>query len=176
MSEIENNKPITIEVFNKLEKDDGITYELVDGVILMSPRPNYRHQEIMSNLNLEIGNYLKGKPCKSFTEVELELEKEVIIPDISVICGLISTDFQRYNKAPTIVIEILSPISRYVDTFTKLYKYEIIGVREYWIVNPKKEMITIYNFENKTNIEYSKSEILKSIVFNDLEIDLSDIF
>jgi Uma2 family endonuclease len=169
-------KKFSLAEFSNLETKDENRYELIDGIVLMSPRPNIKHQEIMGNLHYELRNFLKGKPCKVFTEIELQFENNVLIPDISVICGLENTDIQRYKKAPEIVIEILSKSSRYTDTFTKLYKYELLGVKEYWIANPDTEIITIYNFENKTNNEYSKSNKLISQVFNQLEINLSDIF
>ena len=167
---------ISLEDFNKLKTKDENNYELIDEIVLMSPRPSIKHQDIMSNLHFELKAFLKGKPCKVFTEIELEFEDNVLIPDISVICGLENINIQRYKKAPEIVVEILSPSSRYIDTFTKLYKYELFGVKEYWIANPESEVITIYNFENKTNNEYSKSNKLVSDIFNELEINLSDIF
>ena len=169
-------KKYSLFEFNNLKKEDNMNYELIDGILFMSPRPNFKHQEIMSNLNVEIGTYLKNKPCKVFTEIELEINNNVVIPDLSVICNLHSTDFQRYTKAPEIVIEILSQSSRYTDMFTKLFKYEIFGVKEYWVLNPKTEIITVYCFENKTNNEFSKNEILKSFVFDDLAINLQNIF
>lgn len=169
-------KKFSLAEFEKLIKKDNTKYELIDNILFMSPRPNYKHQEIMGNLYLEIGNYLKGKPCKVFTEAELQLDDNVIIPDISIICGLENTDFQRYKEAPELVIEILSDSSRYTDGFTKLNKYEKFGVKEYWIANPKTEIITIYNFENNTIIEFTKSEILKSSLFSDLKINLRNIF
>lgn len=167
---------ISLTDFNKMKTNDEKKYELIDGNVLMSPRPNIKHQHVMGNLYLEIGNFLKGKLCKVFTEIELEYESNVLIPDISVICGLKNTNIQRYKKAPEIVIEILSPSSRYTDTFTKLYKYELLGVKEYWIVNPDTDLVIIYNFENKTNKEYTKSNKLVSDVFNELEINLHTIF
>lgn len=99
-----------------------------------------------------------------------------MIPDISVICGLENTDIQRYEKAPEIVIEILSPSSKYTDTFTKLIKYQLFGIKEYWIVNSETRTINIYNFEKKTNIEYFGSDKLTSGIFNGLEINVSNIF
>lgn len=171
-----SKKRFSLTEFNNLETKDEIKYELIDGIVLMSPRPNYKHQEIMSKLNLEIGTYLRGKNCMVFTEAEVEFNNDVLIPDISVICGLDNSNFQRYKKAPEIVIEITSPSSQYTDTFTKLIKYELFGVKEYWIANPKTETITIFDFENKTNNIYSKNENLTSSIFNDLVIDLSNIF
>ena len=171
-----SNKKFSLFEFNNLETRDEKKYELIDGIVLMSPRPNYRHQEIMSRLNIEIGAYLKGKNCKVFTEAEIELNDNVLIPDISVICGLDNSNFQRYKKAPEIVIEIISPSSQYTDAFTKLIKYELFGVKEYWIANPKTETITVYDFENKTNKDYCKNENLVSSIFDDLVIGISDIF
>lgn len=169
-------KKFSLSDFNNIKTNEENKYELIDGNVLMSPRPNIKHQEVMGNLYLAIGNFLKGKPCKVFTEIELEFENNVLIPDISVICGLENTNIQRYKKAPEIVIEILSPNSRYTDTFTKLIKYELLKVKEYWIVNPDTKIVTIYNFENKMNQEYSKSDKLVSVVFDELEINLEDIF
>lgn len=171
-----SNKKFSLFEFNNLETRDENKYELIDGIVLMSPRPNYRHQEIMSRLNIEIGTYLKGKNCKVFTEAEIEFNDNVLIPDISVICGLDNSNFQRYKKAPEIVIEIISPSSQYTDAFTKLIKYELFGVKEYWIANPKTETITVYDFENKTNKDYCKNENLVSSIFDDLVIGISDIF
>ncbi len=169
-------KRLSLSDFNEMRNNDENKYELIDGIVLMSPRPNIKHQEVMGNLYLEIGNFLKGKNCKIFTEIEVQFEDNVLIPDISVICGIENTEIQRYKKAPEIVIEILSPSSRYTDSFTKLYKYELFGVKEYWIANPDLETINIYNFENKTNKEYTKSIKLISDIFNKLEINLCDIF
>ena len=113
-------KKFSLPEFDKIETKDENNYELIDGTVLMSPRPNVKHQEVMSNLHYELRNLLKSKPCKVFTEIELEYNNNVLIPDISVICGLENTDFQRYKKAPEIVIEILSPSSRYMDILSAL--------------------------------------------------------
>lgn len=169
-------KRYSLNEFNRLNVKDDNKYELIDGIVLMSPRPSIKHQEVMSNLHFELRNILKEKPCKAFTEIELEFDKNVLIPDISVICGLENTNIQRYKKAPEIVIEILSPSSRYVDTFTKLYKYELFGVKEYWIADPESKKITVFNFENETNNEYSNSDTIKSEVFIELIINITDIF
>lgn len=169
-------KKFSLDEFNNLEIKDGMKYELIDGIVLMYPRPNYKHQEIMGNLFMQLDNYFRKKACKVFTEAELEFNNDVLIPDISVICGLGNTDFQRYKNAPDIVIEITSPASQYTDSFTKLIKYETLGVKEYWIANPKTESITIYNFKNKLNNFYSKHEKLASSAFDGLVIDLSNVF
>ena len=171
-----SGKRFSLFEFNNLETNDEKKYELIDGIVLMSPRPNYKHQEVMGNLYLQLANYFKGKNCKAFTEAEVEFNDNVLIPDISVICGLDNSNIQRYRKAPEIVIEIISPGSQYTDSFTKLYKYELFGVKEYWIANPKTETITVYNYKNETITDYNKNEKLVSAVFDGLIINMSDVF
>ncbi len=63
-----------------------------------------------------------------------------------------------------------------MDTFTKLMKYELLGINEYWIVDPDRETVVIYNFEAKTNTDFSKNDKLVSAVFKKLNINLNDIF
>lgn len=52
------------------------------------------------------------------------------------------------------MIEIVSESSRRMDYAIKLFKYHSAGVKEYWIVDPKKQQTTVYNFEQDTMEEY----------------------
>ncbi|MEY8427581.1 Uma2 family endonuclease [Lachnospiraceae bacterium 46-15] len=47
------------------------------------------------------------------------------------------------------------------DFFTKLFKYRTVGVREYWIVDPDKNRVTVYNFETEDTLEYSFSDSIQ---------------
>ena len=57
-------------------------------------------------------------------------------------------DIRRVNGAPDFITEILSPSKRYHDMFRKLGKYRRSGVREHWIVNPEKKLVTVYDLEH----------------------------
>mgnify|MGYP002073936752 CR=1 FL=1 len=62
------------------------------------------------------------------------------------------------NGAPDWIIEIISPGNKEMDYFKKLFKYQAAGVREYWIVDPIKEIVMVYRFEKETMEEYSFGE------------------
>ena len=65
---------------------------------------------------------------------------------------------QPYIKAigaPDWIIEIISPGSRQMDYYTKLFKYRTAGIREYWIVDPEKNRILVYNFETEQTGDYT---------------------
>lgn len=67
-----------------------------------------------------------------------------------MICDLSKLDEKGCHGAPDWIIEVVSPSSKRMDYFRKLFKYNSAGVREYWIVDPIKELVTVYNFEQET--------------------------
>lgn len=79
------------------------------------------------------------------------------------------------NGAPDWILEIVSPGSRRMDYFTKLFEYRAAGVREYWIVDPDRDRIMVYDFESEDTREYSFSDSVKAGIYEDLYIDFSDI-
>lgn len=168
-------RPVTIEEFEKTKTQDGAICELIDGIVMMS-RPSIDHQKILTNLSGELYQYFKGKTCKNFSEIEIKLNNDILVPDISIICDFTKSLDQRYDGAPTIAIEILSPSTMFNDFNIKSNKYMIAGVKEYWIVDHKSQTVIINDFVNKTMTTFEKFDILKSIIFEDLKIKLEDIF
>lgn len=164
------------EEFDKMTEDNTAIYEFIDGAICMSPRPNFRHQKIMLALGSKLYNYFKGKPFMPFTEVELEICEDVIIPDISVFCDLENTDIQRSKEPPVMVIEILSPSNTSYEIEGKKLRYKAHGIKEMWIVNPKYKTVVQCNLESNTDITYAGSSTFASIAFDDLKIELDDVF
>ena len=62
-----------------------------------------------------------------------------------------------------------------MDYFTKLFKYRTAGVREYWIVDPDRKRITVYDFESEDIKDYTFSDSVKVNIYDDLYINFSDI-
>jgi Uma2 family endonuclease len=52
-------------------------------------------------------------------------------------------DKKRCNVAPDFIIEIVSPGNPADDCIRKLYYYKNAGVREYWIVDPRRKTVTV---------------------------------
>lgn len=143
---------------------DGERAELIDGKIYYMSPPNTRHQALVMDLSYQIKDYLRHNngECSVFPApfaVFLnENDKNYVEPDISIICDKNKITDKGCNGAPDWVIEIVSPSSKAIDYFTKLFKYRTAGVREYWIVDPAKEMIMVYRFEKETMEQYSFGE------------------
>lgn len=160
---------------------DGQRAELIDGELYMMAPPNKIHQRMVMELSFRIRDYIGkyNEDCEVFPSpfaVFLNANHEIYLePDISVICDNNKLTDDGCSGAPDWVIEIVSPASRSMDYNKKLFKYRTAGVREYWIVDPTKKQITVYNFEHDTFEEYSFSNSVKAGIYNDFEIDFSQI-
>ena len=73
----------------------------------------------------------------------------MVQPDLFVLCKPYDSGERRVEGAPDLVAEILSPATRMKDMVQKLYKYQNAGVKEYWIVDPKKRTVTVHIFEDE---------------------------
>lgn len=158
---------------------DGNRAELIDGQMYMMAPPTRKHQDIAGTLYRIIANYIdsKGGSCKPyiapFAVFLNEDDRNYVEPDISVICNHNKLTDKGCSGAPDWIIEVVSPGSRRMDYFTKLFKYRTAGVREYWIVDPDKNRITVYNFENEDTFEYSFKDTITGGIYPDLAINFS---
>ena len=179
MSLPQQNKEYSIDDIYVLP--DGQRAELIDGRMYMMAPPTRRHQQILGALYRKVADYIdkKGGSCEvdiaPFAVFLNEDDKNYVEPDISVICAPEKLTDNGCTGAPDWIIEIVSPGSRRMDYFVKLFKYRTAGVREYWIVDPEKNRVTVYLFDSDNTEEYSFSDTVKVGIYDDLEIDLSSI-
>ncbi len=157
---------------------DGERAELIDGKIYYMAPPNTKHQMLVSDLHYQIKDYIKRNngECRvllaPFAVFLNENDKNYVEPDISVICDFKKITDKGCNGAPDWIIEIVSPSSRSMDYYKKLFKYHTAGVREYWVVDPDKQIVTIYNFEHDTMEEYSFGEDVPVGIYNEFSIKI----
>ena len=155
---------------------DGVRAELIDGKIYYMAPPNTKHQRLVHFFDREIGNYIQNRKgeCEVFpAPFAVFLNKDdinYVEPDISIICDKTKLDEKGCHGAPDWIIEIVSPGNKPMDYFTKMFKYRTAGVREYWIVDPAKEMVTVYRFEKETMEEYSFEEDVSAGIYEDFVI------
>ena len=79
--------------------------------------------------------------------------------------------------APDWVVEVVSPSSKRMDYLLKLFKYRTAGVREYWIINPEKRIVSVYSWnDGQESVEmYSFEDEIPSGIYPDLRIRLADV-
>ncbi len=160
----------------------------------MSPAPNMSHQRISWNLSGEISQYLKGRSCAAFSapfDVRLIGKSKskkakdnnavytVVQPDICIICDHEKLDERGCIGAPDWIIEIVSPGNTKKEIDDKYSIYEENGVREYWIIQPTDETVTVFDLKNN---KYQFRKIYNNIdkasvgIFTGFEIELPEVF
>ena len=76
-------------------------------------------------------------------------ERTMVQPDLLVVCGDYDIGARAFDGAPDLTLEILSPSTRSKDMLLKLHKYSCAGVREYWIVDPDRQTVLVYDLEHE---------------------------
>ena len=85
-------------------------------------------------------------------------------------------DNKGCHGAPDWTIEIVSPSSRQMDYYKKLALYQGAGVREYWIIDPAREVVIVYDLANETPPTiYRFTDSVKVSIYKDFSIDFSQL-
>ena len=128
--------------------------ELINGKFYDMAPPSRIHQKLVFSISRIIGNYIADHhgSCEVYPApfaVNLDADdKDWVEPDISVICDPNKLTDRGCSGAPDLIFEIVSPASRKMDYSLKNMIYSQAGVREYWIVDPAKEKVVVYCYEN----------------------------
>lgn len=161
---------------------EWVRAELIDGEIFVKmTSPLTIHQDILAGLFFQIEAYLQKKQGKChvyFAPFGVRPKKDIynyVEPDITLICDDEKMKERGCHGAPDLVIEVVSPSNRKHDYVRKLALYHEAGVREYWIVDPKHEQVTVYDWEKSNSPTlYPFSERIKVGVYDDLYLDLAN--
>ena len=173
---------ITLEQYQALPENRRV--EVFEGVIYDMASPSQEHQTILTELLVSLRNYIRDNNgnCSVFPapfDVKLNDAPLIIVqPDLMIVCDKDKLDGKRCNGAPDFIIEIVSPGNPSDDYIRKLYYYKNYGVREYWIVDPRRKKVIVYRL-NQTDFEmetYTFHDTIKVNIYDDLYIDFSQLY
>ncbi len=137
-------QPLTIADLAEMP-DDGHRYELLDGVLIVTPAPSWPHQEAQLDLAVRLRN-----ACPKHLRVltapfavrpagnDTELQPDILVArydDLTHVC---------LPAAPVLAVEILSPSTALVDLNLKKAAYERFGTQSYWVIDPKVPALFAY--------------------------------
>ena len=167
-------------------------YELINGIIYMMADPSVTHYNVCKYIERKFDNYFEGKECTIFngsvslflfdarhitlfTSPEMEHDHS-LTPDLMVICNkrtIVNND--GVHGIPDLIVEVVSKSNAGNDYIRKLNAYFTFRIKEYWIVDPIKRKIKIYDMitdpDNPIDHDYTFDHIVRSELFEDLYID-----
>ena len=164
--------------------------ELIRGKIYkMTPAPSSRHQIVAGNLHYLMRANFTEKNCQIFIaplDVILPIYSQkkdspntVVQPDLCIVCDPKKIHEAGCFGAPDLIIEIISPHTSKKDLTKKYEVYEEAGVREYWIVFPKEEIIETYVLAGskfRRGETFVKADQTSPAIFPGLTFSMEEIF
>ncbi len=156
-----------LDVFRMLP--EGTRCEVLNNTLYMSPSPFFNHQQVLNQLNLRIATHVEeyrlGIVVIAPFDVYLEEQMSAVQPDLIFIKNKnkkIIKDDGYVHGAPDLIIEILSKDENR-DRKLKKGIYEKVGVKEYFIVDPKTKMVEAYILKDKKYVPvYAKKKQFQS--------------
>ena len=160
--------------------DDGYKYDVIDGVMHMSPSAFYPHNRVAAKILRLLDDYLEANNLGETvpeTDVFLPDGGDPLRPDISVLLNAsLDKVYGHIHGAPDIVVEVLSESTRERDLDVKADRYLATGVQEYWVADPEAKTLEIWVNDEKRVWLRRKDPEIKSQVLPGLKIDTGWIF
>jgi len=138
-------KPFTVAELDRMP-DDGHRYELLDGVLVVSPRPANPHQEVAAEL---LGLLRAACPAgmRALPEPAVQISRKTeFAPDL-VVMRQEQVNVAKCTEPPLLVVEIRSLSTALIDLNRKKAAYERFGVESYWVVVPDRDEPEVIVFE-----------------------------
>ena len=164
--------------------NDGKCYEVVKGVLYMSPAPTPGHQSISVRLVAFLFQFVEavgsGRVFHAPTDVELA-PGDIVQPDVFVLlnANVGQIGEKRVFGGPDLVVEILSPSTMSDDLHGKRDAYERAQVPEYWIVNPGERVVELFALESgvyRSLGAFQGDEILPTRIVPDWTVKVEQFF
>ena len=179
---LKTQPPMTYDDYLNLPDDES--YELIGGELYMTPSPKSIHQTILGNVFTLLSNFVRetgaGRALIAPMDVKLT-ETEVVQPDILFInkerTHIIKEAF--IAAAPDLTVEIISEGTRDRDTVLKKTLYYRHGVKEYWLVDPDTNSVTLLTPGSKSydiHDTFAADEILASPLLPDFQPQITQFF
>ena len=142
---------MTATEFLKLP-ETNLPVHLLDGEVIRTGTPDLAHREIVGNTALifkQSTQIFGGKAYVAPVDVYFD-ERNVPQPDVIWLspdtkCEMVGT--QRLSGAPDLIAEVLSPSTASTDRKKKFRLYEKYGVREYWLIDPRDQLVEVWQRE-----------------------------
>lgn len=178
-------QPMTFEEFVALGAEGR--YELVAGRREELVSPGLKHGGTIIRLGRMLDAFLEEYDPEGFWGNEFDIptlpyfgrRPDVAYYSAAAAAASLDIDAERIRGVPTLVVEVVSPDDEKRDLVTKRHEYARVGIKQYWILHPKRRTATILvlqDGEYAVERDFSGDETLTASLFPGLEIPLRRIF
>ena len=138
MTSAQRLSQISVEDYLAGEVHARLKHEYIAGMVYAMAGGTYAHNLIASNVLGELHSQLKGKPCRALNSdskvrIQTNTQTRFYYPDASVVCAdnILQGSFQ---DKPTLIVEVLSDMTRRTDEGEKLDAYQTISALNVYVM------------------------------------------
>lgn len=158
MAKPEKIRYMTVEDYLKFEECATVRHEYVRGQLFAMSGATEAHNVISGNLYVALHNFLRGSGCRVFQndmKVRVEAADSFYYPDIMVTCEPFDAK-SVFKESPSLIVEVLSPSTKYIDRREKLVAYrQLSNLRQYILVDQNRVLIEVFSRISDTEWELS---------------------
>ncbi|PZS39115.1 MAG: hypothetical protein DLM62_09995 [Pseudonocardiales bacterium] len=144
---VAEGRPFTVDDLETMP-DDGHRYELIDGVLIVTPAPGWNHQQGSGALFVQLWNActpefrVLSAPFGVRTSNRNELQPDILV------ARYVDLTPKNLPIAPVLAVEVLSPSTALNDLNNKKAAYERMGTASYWVVDPEEPgRLTVFELD-----------------------------
>ena len=157
--------------------EDGNRYELLEGMLLVTPAPGTAHQVVLGRLQYELGRYLAGEEHAIVVSpgvVEIA-PKTLLQPDLLVYAATFApVSMWSEIRGWWLAVEVLSRSSRVYDRDFKRDAYLALGVEEVWLVDLLDHVMLVSRRGGERDVRHDTRLVWHPAVMPDaVEIELA---
>ena len=156
MHTLPQSRPLTRDDLETMP-DDGHRYELLDGILIVSPAPRPRHQEAVASLLVVLRQAAPRDLLVLTAPLDVALTNDTVLqPDVLVARR---SDFSERDlpTAPLLAIEVLSPHTRRFDLLLKRDRLQTAGCPSYWVVDVDEPSIIAWQLVDGVYVEVGRA-------------------
>lgn len=146
--------PMTLEDFEAIrDVDDGHRYELIDGVLIVTPSPVPRHQSVVTELAFRLRSSIPSDLRIFVAPLDIRIGADTVLqPDVLVVRSS-AVGERRIEGSPLLAVEVLSPSTRTFDLGAKLLRYERAGTPSYWVIDPHEPSLRAWELRESRYVQ-----------------------
>jgi len=156
MTLLPQSRPLTRADLDALRDEgarDGHRYELIDGVLIVTPGPSHEHQQALGRLFVILTAQCPDDLEVLFAPFDVALDDDSVMQPDLIVASRADFTSQDLPTAPLLAVEILSPSTRRFDLTLKRSRFEAAGVSSYWVVDPIALTLTAWDLVNGEYVE-----------------------
>jgi len=148
------SRPLTADDLAAIP-DDGHRYELIDGTLIVTPAPSWRHQRAVARLLKTLMDAAPDGLEVLAAPFDVRLADDTVLQPDVLVCHVSDLTQRNLPVAPLLAIEVLSPSTRLVDLNLKRARYEAAGCDSYWVVDPTPPSIAAWELRDGVYVEFA---------------------